>query len=300
MSFHSDVDKVLEIANNIYEKIYENSNILTEMLNIDCTNYFIDNYEKIDIIKNNFINKIKFYFNYIKNIEYEYLNYSHLAQLIEILTNNDLEIFKLKNMYTKNINEYLSNTEKEMYINIYNMIDDNTLIKIKYYINIDVDETIKSIINNFLSKIEYIKNNNIYFLFDDNIDNTDNIDNIKSENLENIENIEKLENIDNIEEIVKSVSDKYELIYNNLSELKYTLWNENVILYEIRGKTKYIYIYIDLYKRKDKNEQLDIIKLDNFDKKYCINFNYENNFDKNNFDKNKFINILENIVRKII
>ena len=40
-----------------------------------------------------------------------------------------------------------------------------------------------------------------------------------------------------------------------LSELDYTLWNENVLLYEIENKKNndFIYLYLDLFNREDKD-----------------------------------------------
>lgn len=250
------LDKLLESANNIYDDIHKNSNILQELLNVECIDYNIS-VDEIVNIKNNFIDNMTIFIDYLKNISFTEIDDFNMGQLVDILSNPQLEIFKLKNLYNKNINIFLRDTEKEMYEFVKDKLNDTfTYNKINYYVEIFKNEIVSEFfynINNF--------NNEIY-----NKDINDNDDKIIDFNF------------DELDKIIQNIINKYDISYTELEELSYTLWNKEVKLYEFKNNKTfdYVYLYFDLYKREDKTEKLNLIKLDKKNRKMCINFNFEN------------------------
>ena len=83
-------------------------------------------------------------------------------------------------------------------------------------------------------------------------------------------------NIEKLSLRIKEICELNNLEYSHLTEMKYTLWDDKIELYEIKNKKTcaFIYVYFDLFKRQDKNEKNNIIYFDNKLKKICICYNF--------------------------
>jgi hypothetical protein len=275
----NDIEKS---AVELYDEIHKVNNVLSGLLNIDCTNYNMITIEYINKIKDNFIDNFDIFVSNLETIYFADLGEYSVDQLIQILSSNDLEIFKLKHLLTKELNEHLSNTEKELYEYSYNkLINTYTMNKITFYQDIYNNPIIKDFLNkiNNIEKIYQQIDNNISYEEYNNNNNTVNFDENELENL------------------IKNICDINNLEYSNLTEMKYTLWNDKVQLYEIKNKKTYdfLYIYFDLYKREDKIEKENILYFDTKLKKICICYNFNNLLTDKEY--NEFKNIIYNIIK---
>ncbi len=272
----NDIEKS---AGELYDEIHKVSNVLSGLLNIDCTNYNLITIEYINQVKKKFIENFDIFISNLETINFADLEEYSVDQFIQILSSNDLEIFKLKHLLTIELNEHLINTEKELYEYSYNkFINTYTMNKITFYQDIYNNPIIKDFlnkINNFEKIDKKIDNNISYEEYDNNTINFD-------------------EN--ELEKLMKNICDMNNLEYSNLTEMKYTLWNDRVQLYEIKNKKTYdfLYIYFDLYKRKDKTEKENIIYFDTKLRKICICYNF------NDFLNDKEYNEVKNIIYNII
>jgi hypothetical protein len=261
------------ILNDIYkngEEINRNSNMISELLNIECFNYNITETE-IDEIKDIFIDNINLYVDYLQQILFTEINELSSYQLVDILKWNKLSIFTIKYLYNINIQTKLIETEKEMYKYCVDIFNDITLYNKMKFIN---EFYGNKYTNKFLNEIINKEND---------IDDIKYNDKDTKYNNNDIKNIIENYNRDNINII-------------ELDELKYTLWNENVLLYEFRNKNTYdyVYIYFDLLSRKNKNETDKIIEME-IEKKYCICMNISDIIEYDMLEK--YIDkIIENII----
>jgi hypothetical protein len=265
------LDSLIVHANDIYDNIHKNSNILQELLNIECINYNIS-IDEIKNSKNNFIDNMTIFIDYLKNISFLEIDDYTMDQLINILSNSQLEIFKLKNLYNKNINTFLRDTEKEMYECIKNKLNDTyTYNKIEYYTDIYKNDTIME----FFYNVNNVNNLTTNKPDDQTYNQQDNQTDNQPDNQQDNNKIDF--NNEEFTKIIKSICDKYDVTYIELEELYYTLWNKDVKLYEFKNNKTfdYIYVYFDLYNRDDKTEKLNLFKIDKNNKKICINFNFE-------------------------
>jgi hypothetical protein len=245
-------DIVLNISNqitNLTSMLDMSTNMLINYTSDDliCLNDI--NIERIDNIKYDFINEIRFF---IENLTQKINNGDDIdkyimSELHDILTNQELSILRLDNLLTSDINNYLKET-KNIINKFVNTIIDEYKIRdiISNYYNQNNDISIK----NFMNQIE----NNLFPSGDIKIDIIDL--NMDIQNKTDFENNLKNRYID------------IEITENTDNIFK---WNNDIILYEINNSdnTKKIYIYLDLFKREEKIEKNQILDLD-ISKIFCI------------------------------
>ena len=282
------LDDIMKSANSIYDEIHKTNNILSGLLNYDCINYSNITNTQIDSIINYLITNI----SEISEIS----EISDISEKLEyILKYDNLEIFKIKNLLNKEISEYITINEKRMYLQLLeNFCDNCTYDKLINYIdNLKNDDVSNKNIIMFGNELKHYKMLNDLDDLDkfDELDKLDKLDKFDKLDLKDIDfNKEILENI------VKELCVQNNYVYTILYELKYTLWNESVELYEIihEDTKEYKYIYFDLYNREDKTEKSNLILLNNTSEKNCIVFNFEDKI--SNTDLNNFKNILTQIL----
>jgi hypothetical protein len=314
----NDIEKS---AGDLYDEIHKVNNILSGLLNIDCTNYKNITKEYINDVKNKFIDNLDIFILNLATLYFADLEEYSLDQLIEILKSNDMEIFKLKNLLTEDLNIYLANTEKEIYEYSLNQLKNTfTINKITFYQDIYNNPIIKDFLNkinnfnhlelnSYNSKINDNKdndndnNNNNKDKDNDNKDNdnkdNDNNDNKDNDNNDNKDNKTLQFNNFELEKLAKNICDINNLEYSNLMEMKYTLWDDKIELYELKNKKTldFLYVYFDLFKRDNKIEKDNLIYFDNKSKKICICYHFDDLI--NNKEYNELKNMLTNIIKLI-
>jgi hypothetical protein len=269
--FQDILEKLINDAEKMMIDINKNKSDIDDILMNELYNFSNTTNDKIDFIKKNHIENMNIFLNYHSLSSIFDVNDTSFEQLNDILNDNNLQIFKIKKLMKKDIQTYLINSEKDIIneINI-TLSDLNMIDKINFY-------------------YELFKNDNVKEYFDM-IQNKN-----QSEDIINNEN----------NEIVKIKDEEVETLFDNIfsninKNINYKkidsinmYWDENIILYKFFNTItyKYIYIYFDLFKRKDKIESKNIIRLK--ENIYCINTNYMNLNDIN-------IENLENYVDVII
>jgi hypothetical protein len=259
---------LLKQASELYDEIYKNSNEISCLLDIDCID-FNKIYNDIDILKNIFFQNIDSFIMYLSEVLFNNIENETFDQLDDILKSDILTIINIKNLYSSEKRIKLDKIEKEIYLYCFNKFNETfTYNKLEFY-NEFFDKSYN--INNFIEKMKYYSEN-----VNNNIDNGDNVDN----NVDNVDNVDNDDNINNdninledIKNIIKQYNSEH-LLVTEIEDLKYTLWDKDVLLYKFTDiKTKdYKYIYFDLFKRKDKCQKDSIIKFNN-NKIYVICLN---------------------------
>ncbi len=277
----NDIEKS---AGELYDEIHKVSNVLSGLLNIDCTNYNMITIDFINNVKKNFIDNFDIFISNLETLYFGDLEEYSFDQFIDILSSNDLEIFKLKNLLTKELNDHLYNTEKEIYKYFNKKIEDTYSInKFTFYQEIYKNPIIENFLN-MLKKYQDTENSNFDSIFVN----------------KNYDNKVIIFDQNELENIIKNICEQNNLEYNNLTEMKYTLWNEKVQLYEIKNKKTYdfIYVYFDLFKREDKIEKSNIIYFDNKLRKVCVCYNFDDLINDKEYTEIK--NMIYNIIKIII
>jgi hypothetical protein len=276
----SILDNIEKSAGELYDEIHKVNNVLSGLLNVDCTNYKNITKEYIDTIKENFIDNFDIFVSNLTMTYFADLGEYSLDQLIEILKSNDLEIFKLKNLLSNDLNHYLTKVEKEIYEYSLNKLTETfTMNKIKFY--------------------QDIYNNPIIQQFLNRINNTDNTENIHKLELPlGTKTIVLDQSI--IENLINDICNQYNLEYSHLTEMKYTLWDDKIELYEIKNKKTldFIYIYFDLFKREHKNEKNNIIYFDNKLKKICLCYYFDELISEQEYNQIK--DTIHNLIKVIL
>jgi len=201
------------------------------------------------------------------------INDTSFEQLNDILDDNNLQLFKIKKLMKKDIQTYLIESENFIKNEIKNTLKNlNMIDKIEFYYEIYKNENVKEYFNMILDK------------------------NQSTDIMNNEENNFSIINQINNEEIDELINNILENINENINYKKINspdmYWDDTVFLYKFFNvKTyEYIYIYFDLFKRKDKIESNNIIKL----KKniYCINTHCTNLNDINIKNIENYIDII--------
>ncbi len=280
----SILNQIEKNAEELYDEIHKVNNVLSGLLNIDCTDYSVITTKYIDNIKQNFIDNFNIFVSNLETLYFSDLEEYSLDQLIEILKSNDLEMFKLKNLMTKEINDYLYNVEKEIYKYLYDKLTETyTINKITFYQDIYKNP----IIENFLNTLNSFQN-----------EEQSNFDSIFIN--KKYDSKTKLFDENELENLIKNICDQHNIEYSNLTEMKYTLWNNKVELYEFKNKKtcNFLYIYFDLFNREDKIEKKHIIYIDNKLRKICICKYFDEFINDEEYIEIK--NIINNVMQIII
>lgn len=254
--FEDILEKILKNAEDIYDDIIKSKSAFNDIYYFTLYDFTNINKDKIDKIKERHIENVKYFLNYISLLDI-FNNNMNFEQLDDILNDDDLQIFKIKNLFDKDISEYICKTEKEIIDEISETIDDLDIInKIDFYCDLYNNKLVKEYMNLIKNKDKDINNNNSINLIDDKIYYTEEY---------NEEHIEEYSN--RIDELMK------QFITNDINVIKIDdnmAWNDNVILYKLENKNKNdIYIYFDIYYRKSKTDMNNIIQIK--DNIYCIN-----------------------------
>jgi hypothetical protein len=271
--FQDVLDKIITEAENMYDDIVKNKSEFDDLYHFSLYNFSDITKEKIDNIKDRHIENVKYFLNYISLIDIFDNNNLIYEQFNDILSDDELQIFKIKNLLDDDISEYINKTEQEIIDEINNTINDlNIIDKIVFYCDIYNNKLVKEYIN-------LIKNNNI---------NNNKIINNESEQI-NSDNICSYD-LSKIDELMGSFKND-DL---NILKIDTNTWNDNVVLYRFQDK-KYnnIYIYFDIFYRDTKKEQTDIIKLKNLT--YCIN-KYYNKLEDNEIENIK--KLIQTIIKQ--
>jgi hypothetical protein len=291
----NDIEKS---AGDLYDEIHKVSNILSGLLNIDCTNYKNITIDYINNVKKKFIDNYDIFVSNLLTLNFSDLEEYSLDQLIEILKSNDFEIFKLKNLLTKDLNNYLTTVEEEIYKYSYNQLNDTyTLNKLIFYQEIYNNP----IIQDFINKIN--KFNNLELNTVESKKLSCNLETTLSDNskINDNEYINKTLQFDDLEleKLIKNICDLHNIEYSNLTEMKYTLWDDKIELYELKNKKtlNFLYVYFDLFKREHKIENDNLIYFDNKLKKICVCYHFDNLLSNKEYDE--FKNMLINIIKII-
>ncbi len=280
----SILNQIEKNAGELYDEIHKVNNVLSGLLNIDCTDYSVITTKYIDNIKQNFIDNFNIFVSNLETLYFSDLEEYSLDQLIEILKSNDLEMFKLKNLMIKEINDYLYNVEKEIYKYLYDKLTETyTINKITFYQDIYKNP----IIENFLNTLNSFQNEEQL-----------NFDSIFIN--KKYDSKTKLFDENELENLIKNICDQHNVEYSNLTEMKYTLWNNKVELYEFKNKKTcdFLYIYFDLFNREDKIEKKHIIYIDNKLRKICICKYFDEFINDEEYIEIK--NIINNVMQIII
>lgn len=270
--FQDILDKLINDAENMMNDINKNRSNIDDILLNELYCFSNITLDKIENIKKNHIENMNIFLNYHSISSIFDINDTSFDQLNDILNDNNLQLFKIKKLMKKDIQSYLIDTEKNIINEIKNTLNNlNMIDKIEFYYEIYKNDNVKEYFNMIQNKnqSEDMINNDFINFVDFNI-NYEEFEQIFSNILENIN--EKL---------------NYKKIDSNDM-----FWDENVILYKFfNTKTyEYIYIYFDLFKRKDKIESKKIIKLK--DNIYCINTHYTNLSDINLENLKNYIDVI--------
>jgi hypothetical protein len=280
--FKGILDEIIRKAEELNNDLNKNLSDFNEIFNDDLYNYRNISITDIDKIKQTFLEDITYYFEYsqLNNI-FDYINNSNNnlnntqdeQQLINILNEDNYNIFKLKRLFDVDIQKYLIDIDNQIKKEFYTLFERLNIFDIKYSNNV---------INDFINDIKNHDNN-------DNNDNNDvNVDVDVDVNVDvNVDDI-----INKINEIFEIIKDDNNIDYKFIDN-KTTIWNDSVIIYKIINIKTYEYkiVYFDLFKRKNKTETNTIIKLSK--NNLCINKNYEYIKDNQILElKNLIINII--------
>jgi hypothetical protein len=270
--FQDILDKLINNAENMMNDINKNRLDIDDILLNDLYCFSNITIDKIENIKKNHIDNMNIFLNYHSISSIFDINDTTFEQLNDILNDNNLQLFKIKKLMKKDIQTYLIKSEDFIKNEIKNSLNNlNMFDKIDFYYEIYKNDNVKEYFNMIQNKnqSEDIIDNDFINFVDFNI-NDEEFEEIFCNILENLN--EKL----NYKKI--NSSDMY--------------WDDNVILYKFfNTKTyEYIYIYFDLFKRKDKVESKNIIKLK--DNIYCINTHYTNVSDINFENLENYIDVI--------
>jgi len=289
----SILDKILEDANNIYDELYKNSNIIGTLLHLKCINFNTITYSTIDNIKKRFIENLTIFSESLEFIDLQEITNNDIEQLFEIITDDELIIFKLAGLFNNDINIYIKQIEKDMYKDAYEILSKySCLSKLQLFESLTSNAYIYDLLYNITQ--HYKSTDDLENLYMNNYQNRFikplELDTNNGSNNFDLEQLKKI-----IEEICLS-KDNVECIL--LDELDYTLWNDKVLLYEIRNKKNYdfLYVYFDLYKRNDKTVNDCVIKL--YKNRLCICTNLDDIISDNNLQviKNNIMDIIDIII----
>jgi hypothetical protein len=275
--FQNILDDIVKKADELYCDLNKNIIDFNESVIEDIYNYKNINENEIDSIKSQLINKISYYIKYSKldslfnQSSDTYTDDTDEDQFINILNNSEYDIFKLKNLYSKPIQDYLNKTDTEIKDTLYDIFIQYDIFN-KNYNNVLIKEFVSNIYN---------KNNNL-------------IDKQEIKDKQYIKN-EDMINIVNIVNIINSLFDELKDIKNieyKLIDETDLLWDENVLIYKIINKKtyEYRYIFFDLFERQYKTENNIIINLSK--NNVCFNKNYK-------YIKNEEINDIKNLIEQI-
>ena len=265
---------ISNILNDIIQKT-QSLNTLLENTNNMVVNYTsddliclnsIDN-NRIDNIKYDFIDEIRFFIENLSHIDEENIDNDVMDELNDIIINQELSILRLENLLTPAINKYIKTTKKSLNQYVNTIIEEyNVFDKINNYINkynSDITKNIKNFMNEIKQNIFPCGNINLYV--DTHMNNDINND-------INITDITQLETM-----LKNKYINKYLEIYKNTDN--FYIWNNNVILYEFNNKdnVKKIYIYLDINTQNinENIETYNVIDLD-ISKIFCIHYNSKN------------------------
>ncbi len=322
----SILDKLLAEASDIYDDIHKSSNIMDGILNIDCTNYSNITIDRINYFRDVYIDNMTTFINSLTDISFSDINESSLSQLINIITWEELELFKIRDLLDKDISEYLNLVYNQLKQFTQDIINNSySYTKIEFYVEIYNDPIVINFLKDFkIKNIEILDNllNNLDIDKEEDKDKEE--DSISYSSFETETNSEKEENylsssgssediltseyikvtLNILDILMNDVSNIYKNINNNieinkLSELKYTLWHNYVELYEIKNiKTyNYYYLYFDLFKRDYKTEKTNIINIDYKNRKICICYNLIDKISQDEYKnlKQTIINIIDQL-----
>lgn len=269
--FQDILDKIIEKTEELHYDLNKNIIEFDELLMEDLYDYNNISIENIDKIKNQFISDITYYIEYSKLInlyDNEQNNINQISdeeQLVNILNNQSYDIFKLKRLYPKDIQEYLIKIDKEIKDALFELFTQYDAWNNNY-----TNYIIKEFINDIKNKdIE----DNINICINKNDDN--NLEDLKNILSKLFDDIKCIKNID----------------YKFIDDSQNT-WNENILIFKITDKKtyEYRYIYFDLFERPEKTENNIIIKLSK--NNLCFNKNYK-------YIKNEEINDIKLFIQNI-
>jgi hypothetical protein len=267
--FQDILDKIINDAEKMLVDINKNNLDMDDILLNDLYDFSNITFDKIDLITQNHIENMKIFLNYHSLISIFDVNDTSFEQLNDILNDNNLQLFKIKKLMKKDIQEYLIKSEKEIINEINSTLSDlNMIDKIQFYYEIYKNDAVKEY-------FEMIQNKNELTVLT-----------VSNE----YEKIDKIK----IEEIFDSLIHKLnENIDFRKIEIYNMSWDNSIFLYKFFNKKtyKYVYIYFDLFKREDKSDIKNIIKLKS--NIYCINEHFTSLNDNN-------IKKIEDYINKII
>jgi len=271
--FQDILDKLINDAENMMNDINKNQSDIDDILLNDLYCFSNITLDKIENIKKNHVENMNIFLNYHSISSIFDINDTSFEQLNDILDDNNLQLFKIKKLMKKDIQTYLIESENFIKNEIKNTLKNlNMIDKIEFYYEIYKNENVKEYFNMILDK------------------------NQSTDIMNNEENNFSIINQINNEEIDELINNILENINENINYKKINspdmYWDDTVFLYKFFNvKTyEYIYIYFDLFKRKDKIESNNIIKL----KKniYCINTHCTNLNDINIKNIENYIDII--------
>lgn len=274
--FQDILDKLINDAENMMNDINKNQSDIDDILLNDLYCFSNITLDKIENIKKNHVENMNIFLNYHSISSIFDINDTSFEQLNDILDDNNLQLFKIKKLMKKDIQTYLIESENFIKNEIKNTLKNlNMIDKIEFYYEIYKNENVKEYFNMILDKSQ------------------------STDIINNEENNFSIINQINNEEIDELINNILENINENINYKKINspdmYWDDTVFLYKFsNAKTyEYTYIYFDLFKRKDKIESNNIIKL----KKniYCINLNDNNNDLKNNLE-----NYIDIIIKQLL
>ena len=226
------------------------------------------------------------------------INPDSISQLTDILSSDNLEIFKLKNLLSSELNEYIFKIERGMYRYVFEILNENNRYnKIDFFAELYKDINVV----NFLNIIKNIEKDQLIIVdtvVEDKVDAVvdDKVDAVVVDKVDAVVAV-----IDDkvLENLVNELANLFDLEHNLLDEMDYTFWHQDIQLYEFKNKKtyNYLYLYFDLFKREDKTETLNLIRLDTKNKKVCICYNFSDKISESEFEKLKenIVDIIENI-----
>jgi len=263
------INKILQDAQYIYDDIHKNSNILSEMLNTECVDY-VSVVENLEDVIHSFLNKFDLFMEYLCELSFCEICDSSFDQLVDILKWNELDIFKLCDLYEKSNRNKLYNAISEINKYCRKKIDDTySYNKFEFYLELHE--------NKYIS--EFLKT--IYLEDPENRGDQGDSEDIKEMILNKIKNNNDTNNNDTNDDDTDKIRtyicglklEKHTVVDLN-DNFKHTFWNKNVLLFEFRNSINYdfVYVYLDIFHRIDKIQENKVIELIE-NKKYCIVMN---------------------------
>ena len=276
LNFSSTIENILSEAKSMSLQLSESNNIASNYLSEDLLEYKTVDSEKLNTIMIIYMDNLNMFCQELENISMDKLkqlseyNMNNLKDMLDI---PELTIFRLKNLYDKDLNDQLIEIESMLKNYVHTLIDDNMDIQDKIDYLLQKDNFFKHV----LLKYDETINIDIY-------DNDDN-DNNMSEKFDN-------------NNIINKLQQKYDnliIVENTNNILK---WNDDILIYEISTVDckKKIFIYLDLFERENKEinkKENKIITLDFYNKIYCI---IQNNINDNINNIKNLLNTIEYII----